>query len=121
MAKITKSNLVVAVLLTASLGMWAGDKKGPNTTILNPVYKGGYRPRVPSAQEVICNYIDDYVYITFAIPEGECEFFLTDLKTGECVYSSFDSENPEPMYVGHHETAEVTVTTANDHTYTGSW
>ncbi|MDE6717893.1 MAG: hypothetical protein K2J70_06850 [Muribaculaceae bacterium] len=88
---------------------------------MKPRDKGSTRPRVPSAQEVICNYIDEYVYITFSIPEGECEFFLTDLKTGECVYSSFDSENPEPIYVGHHETAEVTVTTANDHTYTGSW
>ena len=65
--------------------------------------------------------MDSYIYFGFAIPEGECEMVLSDLNTGEIVTATFDSEDCEPIYVGEIESAEVTLTTENVHTYCGTW
>lgn len=65
--------------------------------------------------------MDSYIYFGFALPEGECEMVLSNLSTGETVTATFDSEDCEPIYVGELESAEVTLTTENGHTYYGSW
>lgn len=131
MRSFTKNLFVAAVLLTGVATIWAesGGSNGsttkkpstPQTIVLKPKDKVSIRPRTPSLQEVVCSYMDDYVYITLSLPEGECEMQLTDLTTGETVVSDFDSENPEPIYVGYHDSAEVTVTTAYENIYTGEW
>ena len=79
------------------------------------------RPKAPSMQQVSCSYSDGNLYFEFAIPEGQCQVILSDLVTGEMVAAGFDSAASEPVYVGYHSTASLTVTTANGHTYTGEW
>ena len=81
----------------------------------------GYRPKAPSMQHITCMYYDGTLTFEFAIPEGECQLILSDLSTGEIVAADFDSAMSEPVYVGYHSTASLTVTTANGHTSTGEW
>ena len=69
----------------------------------------------------MCTYDDGNLYFEFTIPEGECQLILSDPSTGETVAAGFDSAMSEPIYVGYHSTASLTVTTANCHTYTGEW
>ena len=72
-------------------------------------------------QSVMCTYDDGNLYFEFAIPEGQCQLILSDPSTGETVVAGFDSDVTEPVYVGYHSTADLTVTTENGNTYTGSW
>lgn len=81
----------------------------------------GSRPKAPSRQEIACTYSDDCLYFGFAIPEGECRLTMTDLNTGEVVYADFDSETPEPVYIGYHDSGEISISTEQGNTYTGSW
>lgn len=79
------------------------------------------RPKAPSMQNVMCEYDDGFLTFEFAYPEGVCELQLTDLSTGEMVVEYFDSAVTEPVYVGYHSTASLTVSTENGNTYTGEW
>lgn len=88
---------------------------------LRPKTSTAGRPKAPSRQSVTCVYYDGTLTFEFAIPEGECQLILSDLSTGEIVAADFDSAMSEPIYVGYHSTASLTVTTANCHTYTGEW
>ncbi len=72
-------------------------------------------------QQVSCTYSDGNLYFEFAIPEGECQLLLSDMATGETIAAGFDSASSEPVYVGYHATASLTVTTANGNTYSGTW
>lgn len=72
-------------------------------------------------QQVSCTYSDGNLLFEFAIPEGSCQLLLSDPTTGETVGASFDSAVTEPVYVGYHATATLTLTTANGNTYTGAW
>ena len=129
MKRIFKFTLFISLLLIGASSLWAEndkttDKKkpsNPQSIVLKPVISNPLRPRTPSMQEVTCSYMDGYVCFDFAIPEGICDMVLTDLRSGETISATFDSESIEPIYVGVHETAEVSVTTANEHTYCGAW
>lgn len=79
------------------------------------------RPKAPSMQSVMCEYYDGIMTFEFAIPEGECQLMLSDSSTGEVVVEYFDSAVSEPVYVGYHRTASLTVNTENGNTYTGEW
>lgn len=79
------------------------------------------RPKSPSRQEVTCLYIEDSLYINFAIPEGECDLYLYDLTTGETISATFDSYESEPIYIGYHNSAEITINTQSGNSYTGTW
>ena len=79
------------------------------------------RPKAPSRQSVTCIYDDGNLYLEFAIPEGECQLMLSDSSTGEMVVEYFDSAVSEPVYVGYHRTASLTVNTENGNTYAGEW
>ncbi|MBD5181791.1 MAG: hypothetical protein HDS23_00775 [Bacteroides sp.] len=87
-------------------------KPKPNPTL---------RPKAPSMQDVTCTYNEGMLTFEFAYPEGECELQLTDLSTGEMILDNFDSAISEPVYVGYHSTASLTVTTANGNIYSGGW
>ena len=120
------------IILTASvlmLGTGVADADNGNQSgsadfkqiVLNPGRPVGHRHNAPSKQSVMCTYDDGNLYFEFAIPEGECQLILSDLSTGEVVAADFDSAMSEPIYIGYHSTASLTVTTANGHTYTGEW
>ena len=125
MKRIFKLALLLVLVLIGCSTIWAdsGTKKTsrPQTIVLKPRDVVTTRPRTPSMQEITCAYMDSYIYFGFAIPEGECEMVLTDLSTGGSVTATFDSEDCEPIYVGELESAEVTLTTENGHTYYGEW
>ena len=89
----------------------------PPKNLKNP----GGRPKAPSRQSVVCIYDDGNLYFEFAIPEGECQLMLSDSSTGEIVVEYFDSAVSEPVYVGYHRTASLTVNTENGNTYAGEW
>ena len=82
---------------------------------------GSHKTKAPSRQSVTCIYDAGNLYFEFAIPEGQCQIILSDLSTGETVVAGFDSDMTEPVYVGYHSTADLTVTAENGNTYTGSW
>lgn len=82
---------------------------------------GSHKTKAPSRQSVICMYDEGNLYFEFAIPEGECQLMLSDSSTGEIVVEYFDSAVSEPVYVGYHRTASLTVNTENGNTYTGEW
>lgn len=88
---------------------------------LQPRPNPSHRPKAPSMQRVNAVYSDGFLTFEFAYPEGECELQLMDLSTGEMVVEYFDSAVTEPVYVGYHSTASLTVTTENGNTYTGEW
>ena len=88
---------------------------------LQPKPKPNYRPKAPSMQQVSCTYSEGNLYFEFAFPEGQCQLLLSDLVTGETVAAGFDSASSEPVYIGYHSTASLTVTTANGNTYSGNW
>lgn len=120
-------------VLTASLSaVWGGSAAAdtPTNPIKNPIVIDlpprntgdfGARPKAPSMQSVTCTYNDGFLTFEFAFPEGECELMLSDLSTGDMVIEYFDSAVTEPVYVGYHSTASLTVTTENGNTYTGEW
>ena len=89
--------------------------------VLRPKHPINHRHNAPSRQQVSCVYYDGTLTFEFAIPEGKCQLILSDLSTGEIVAADFDSAMSEPIYIGYHSTASLTVTTANGHTYTGEW
>ena len=72
-------------------------------------------------QAVPCTYSDGNLTFEFAYPEGNCSAVLSDLSTGETVVANFDSAVTEPVYVGYHATASLTVTTSNGNIYSGMW
>lgn len=72
-------------------------------------------------QQVNAVYSNGTLSFEFAIPEGQCQLILSDPTTGETVAAGFDSAVTEPVYVGYHATASLTVTTSNGNTYTGMW
>lgn len=120
------------IILTASvlmLGTGVADADNGNQSgsadfkqiVLNPGRPVGHRHNAPSRQSVMCTYDDGNLYFEFTIPEGQCQLILSDPSTGETVVAGFDSYVTEPVYVGYHSTASLTVTTANCHTYTGEW
>ena len=121
--------MLAAVLMAPIAGAMADNNNGGTNTKkdftirlpLNPNPNTSHRPKAPSRHEVNCIYYDGYLTFEFAIPEGECELILSDLSTGEIVAADFDSAMSEPIYVGYHSTASLTVTTTNGHTYTGVW
>lgn len=89
--------------------------------VLLPGPKPNLRPKAPSRQIVTCIYDEGNLYFEFAIPEGQCQLFLSDPSTGETVVAGFDSDVTEPVYVGYHRTASLTVNTENGNTYAGEW
>ena len=117
--------LSVAILSIGSAVVFAdGGTTSGNTKkvmTLKPNYPIGYRPKAPSMQQVSCTYSDGNLYFEFVFPEGQCQLLLSDLVTGETVVAGFDSAASEPVYVGYHSTASLTVTTANGNTYSGIW
>ena len=129
------SNVVRQMAAWALVVAWVGNVNGEATPPPTPPILGsllieipprdpretGYRPKAPSMQSVTYTYDDGNLYFEFAIPEGQCQLILSDLSTGETVVAGFDSDVTEPVYVGYHSTASLTVTTANGHTYTGEW
>ena len=127
MEKTIKLTLLVLAILTGTLlvaadgGTATQNPTNPKVVVLLPPKQLPNRPKVPSKQQVNVLYIDQYLYMDFAIPEGICEMSLVNLTTGENVYASFDSENPEPIYVGELSTATITVTTETGHVYQGEW
>ena len=107
----------------------AADSNNPPTPINPPreiIIKSwknptSLRPKAPTRQQIECTYADGSLYFLFAIPEGECQLSMTDLSTGEVVYTDFDSEAPEPVYIGYHESGEIYISTESGNTYSGSW
>ena len=122
---ISKPLLITAVLLAGSLFTIVADSNNGSYTQrsikLQPRGNTSSRPKAPSMQSVSCTYSDGNLYFEFAIPEGECQLILSDSSTGEIVVEYFDSAVSEPVYVGYHRTASLTVDTENGKTYTGSW
>ena len=129
------TNLLFGTLGLSMLGMLSpsaifaqgtqDENKGSSTVViyvpLKPKTNTSLRPKAPSMQSVMCTYDDGNLYFEFAIPEGECQLILSDSSTGEVVVEYFDSAVSEPVYVGYHRTASLTVDTENGKTYTGSW
>ena len=123
--KILNVSLVFILVVLCNYTMIAdsgAQSGGPKKNlVLKPGGGTSSRPKVPSMQQVSVLYEDEYLYIDFLIPEGLCEMSLVNLTTGENVYAYFDSENPEPIYVGALSTATITVTTETGHVYQGEW
>ncbi len=79
------------------------------------------RPKLPSQSICSATYADGYITFFFTNPEGECKGMLTDNLTGNIVYLYFNSEYQEPIEVGYHQSASITVTTEAGNTYYGEW
>lgn len=77
------------------------------------------RPKAPSMQFIECWYGDGDLSFDFAIPEGMCNLRVADKKTGFVYNYVFDSSEHADVYVGNLEYADITITTASGHTYTG--
>ncbi len=120
-----KALIFAAVLSLGSLIVYADggstSSTPPKVISLQPKYPTQLRPKAPSMQQVSCTYSDGNLYFEFAIPEGECQLLLSDMATGETIAAGFDSASSEPVYVGYHATASLTVTTANGNIYFGTW
>ena len=77
------------------------------------------RRKTPSAQHINCMYADENLYITFAIPEGECTMTVTDQETGISLQYIFDTEETAEVYVGSLSSAYIELDTENGHSYEG--
>ena len=126
--KLSRGLIFATVMMAPLFGTMADNKGGgspqPNIPIrlpLNPKPNISHRPKAPSMQNVTCTYNEGSLTFEFAYPEGQCQLILADPTTGETVAAGFDSAVSEPVYVGYHSTASLTVTTANGNTYTGMW
>ena len=115
------SMLVLIVLQANADNGGDSPKEDIKIIILNPNYPIGHRHKSSSMQSVPCTYSDGNLTFEFAYPEGNCSAVLSDLLTGETVVANFDSAVTEPVYVGYHATASLTVTTSNGNTYSGMW
>lgn len=93
----------------------------PRPIILKPKNPISTRPKAPLSQEIACTYADGSLYFEFAIPEGGCQLTMTNLNTGEVFYTDFNSEATEPVYIGYHDSGEISISTEYGNTYTGSW
>lgn len=121
--------LTSAFLIADMATVKAADSNNPPTPINPPreiIIKSwknptSLRPKAPTRQQIECTYADGSLYFLFAIPEGECQLSMTDLSTGEVVYTDFDSEASEPVYIGYHESGEIYISTESGNTYSGSW
>lgn len=78
-----------------------------------------HRPKAPSLQQIDCIYADENLYISFAIPEGDCNMTVTDLATGLSVQYVFDTEESAEIHVGTLSSAYLELETENGHSYEG--
>ena len=125
----TKRDLIHRLPIVASIVMLSGiipanamplgntTPSGPIVIILPPQKPKdpALRPKAPNRQEVYGTYADGNVVIDFTFPEGICELQFVNTVTGEIISATFDSENPEAVYVGYHDAAEITVATEYGH------
>ncbi len=97
----------IATFLTAAFltigGMCSVAQGGTSTTtkstqsknlrLLKKTSNNNYktRPNAPSRQLIACDYSEGIISITFALPEGECNGYLTNLETGATHTINFDS------------------------------
>lgn len=116
-------HILIVLLVSLDFSIKADTNSNPSgtTIIITPTKPTGNRPKSPSRQEVTCLYIEDSLYINFAIPEGECNLYLYDLTTGETISATFDSYESEPIYIGYHNSAEITIDTQSGNSYSGTW
>lgn len=77
------------------------------------------RRRTPSTQQIDCIYADENLYISFAIPEGECNMTVTDLETGLSLQYVFDTDESAEINVGSLSSAYLELETENGHSYEG--
>lgn len=78
-----------------------------------------HRPKAPSLQHIDCIYADENLYISFAIPEGDCNMTVTDMETGLSLQYVFDTEESAEIHVGTLSSAYLELETENGHSYEG--
>lgn len=118
--------LLCVCALTSSFMAEAADTKKivySGTQIILQRHGGRYpnkRPNAPSRQMIVCAYDGDAITMSFAIPEGLCEVYLTNLNTGQTSsYSVDSSELSATFIVGTIEDSSIEVITEYGNSYCG--
>ncbi len=96
-----------------------GDSKNAITILLKETTRNNNRPKAPSMQYVECWYGEGVLSFDFNVSEGMCNLSVADKKSGFVYNCVFDSSEHTEVYVGNLEHADITITTALGHTYTG--
>ncbi len=121
-----KSIILATSLLVASTAFSQTSASGNSNEIKNikiatkePRKDVSNRPKAPSMQHIDCMYADGNLYVTFAIPEGECTMTVTNQETGISLQYMFPTEESAEINVGTISSAYIELNTENGHSYEG--
>lgn len=93
--------------------------QGTTTTLKKKVddnRKG--RPNTPDRQQISCYCSDGLLVINFAFSEGECEAYVTDIKSGATHCYAFDSsDQTAEIEIGDIEEFRIEIKTERGATY----
>lgn len=78
------------------------------------------RPNAPSRQIIVCAYDGDAITMSFVLPEGLCDIYITDLNTGQTILYNVDSSDLSAVFiVGDIEESSIEVITEYGNSYSG--
>lgn len=77
------------------------------------------RPRNPSRQQVTCLYDGECVYLSFLVPEGQCNLIITEQNIGVTNYYIFNSEDEIAIPVGIIKSSILRIDTEFGKSYEG--
>ncbi len=77
------------------------------------------RPKTPLMQEIYGFYENGYLFLEFAIPEGQCVMTINELIDGTSRQYYFESSEDVQVYIGAITEVDIRIETANGNIYDG--